>query len=74
MNKCIDDCANCIKDNGKDSGYSIIAKMVEHLRPKRWTVDVFLQLKKTFSVNLQIILYTFAYKNKGVKKWVELRK
>ena len=24
--------------------------------------------KKTFSVNLQIILYTFAYKNKGVKR------
>ena len=38
------------------------------LRPKRWTVDVFPQLKKTFSVNLQIILYTFAYKNKGVRK------
>ena len=42
--------------------------MAEHLRPKRWTVDVFPQLKKTFSVNLQIILYTFAYKKRSNKK------
>ena len=35
---------------------------------KRWTVDVFPQLKKTFSENLQIILYTFAYKKRSNKK------